>query len=147
MRVGESGIQVLLDNGLLRFADASSAFSDSPYMKSILGAGGPEDDAPQPQTTKPVNKILKAVQANGHVSGSSSDESSDEESESESEDDEDVKAPRKLIEDETRAIGHVDRLVWLHYTKANGGWIFWTIFVLAFVGEQLFEVGETWWLR
>jgi hypothetical protein len=57
------------------------------------------------------------------------------------------KAPRKLVEDEKRAIGRVDRSVWTTYFRANGGILYWTIFNIAFVVSAFTPVFENGWLR
>jgi hypothetical protein len=156
--------QVLLDNGSVRYSGDASAFAQSPHLASVLGTTA--DNEEEAATAKepalpamngrppPVNKAIKQVrELNGTASETSSaseastDEESESESEDEDEDDDEVKAPRKLIEDEARAVGHVDSGVWSHYVAANGGLLFWSLFCAAFVGSRLIEVGETWVLR
>ncbi len=57
------------------------------------------------------------------------------------------KGPRKLVEEEARAVGRVDRTVWETYIKACGGVPYWLIFALAFVLAAVSPVAENGWLR
>ena len=57
------------------------------------------------------------------------------------------KGPRKLVEEEARAVGRVDRKVWETYIKACGGIPYWLIFVLAFVLAAVSPIAESGWLR
>ncbi|KAJ7512914.1 multidrug resistance-associated ABC transporter [Mycena galericulata] len=55
-------------------------------------------------------------------------------------------APRKLIEEETRAVGRVARDVWATYIKACGGAPYWTLFIFIFVVAALGPVLENGWV-
>jgi ABC-type multidrug transport system ATPase subunit len=57
------------------------------------------------------------------------------------------KGPRKLVEEEARAVGRVGRTVWETYFKACGGASYWFIFVIAFVLAAMSPIGENGWLR
>jgi hypothetical protein len=57
------------------------------------------------------------------------------------------KGPRKLVEEEARAVGRVGRAVWETYYKACGGLSYWLIFVLAFVLAAVTPIAENGWLR
>jgi ABC-type multidrug transport system ATPase subunit len=57
------------------------------------------------------------------------------------------KGPRKLVEEETRAVGRVDRTVWKTYFKACGEAPYWLTFALAFVLAAVSPVAENGWLR
>jgi hypothetical protein len=57
------------------------------------------------------------------------------------------KGPRKLVEEEARAVGRVDRAVWETYVKACGGVPYWLIFALAFVLAAVSPIAENGWLR
>ena len=56
------------------------------------------------------------------------------------------KGPRKLVEEEARAVGRVGRKVWETYFKACGGVSYWLIFALVFVLATLSMVAENGWL-
>ena len=57
------------------------------------------------------------------------------------------KGPRKLVEEEARAVGRVGRTVWETYYKACGGVSYWLIFLLAFVLAAVSPIAENGWLR
>lgn len=57
------------------------------------------------------------------------------------------KGPRKLVEEEARAVGRVDRTVWKAYFKASGGVPYWLIFALVFVLAAVSPIAENGWLR
>jgi hypothetical protein len=57
------------------------------------------------------------------------------------------KGPRKLVEDETRAVGRVGRPVWETYIKACGGVPYWLIFGALFLLAAVSPVAENGWLR
>ncbi len=57
------------------------------------------------------------------------------------------KAPRKLIEEEIRAVGRIGRSIWDYYINATGGKLYWSIFVAALLLATLSPVAENGWLR
>ncbi|CAE6528569.1 unnamed protein product [Rhizoctonia solani] len=56
-------------------------------------------------------------------------------------------APRKLIEDEARAVGRVRWEIWQTYFKACGSFIYWAVFSIVILGGSLTPVLENGWLR
>lgn len=150
--------QVALENGSVKFSGEASGFLQSEHFKDLAG-GREEDEAVDAAKAnqsrgKPKNKAVQALQEPKPRSGVTSSASSvseldtETESESESEDEkEPEKTPKKLIEDETRAVGHVGYDVWFLYLKSSGGLLFWAAFVASFLGAKVLDVLETWWLR
>ncbi len=57
------------------------------------------------------------------------------------------KGPRKLVEEEARAVGRVGRTVWETYFKACGGASYWLLFAIAFVLAAVSPIAENGWLR
>lgn len=57
------------------------------------------------------------------------------------------KGPRKLVEEETRAVGRIGRNVWETYIKACGGQSFWLLFAVSFLLAAASPVAENGWLR
>lgn len=57
------------------------------------------------------------------------------------------KGPRKLVEEEKRAVGRIGRAVWESYIKACGGPLFWLLFAVSFVFAAASPVAENGWLR
>lgn len=56
------------------------------------------------------------------------------------------KKPRKLVEEESRAVGRVSGAVWKLYLGMMGGVLFWFCFAVIFAGAKLSDVAQTWWL-
>ncbi|KAJ7666515.1 P-loop containing nucleoside triphosphate hydrolase protein [Mycena rosella] len=54
--------------------------------------------------------------------------------------------PRKLIEQEARAVGRVAGKIWATYIKACGGSFYWASFLAVFVTAALSVVAENGWL-
>lgn len=57
------------------------------------------------------------------------------------------KAPRKLIEEEKRAVGRIGKEIWTTYFGAIGGKFYWPIFSIIFLLGALGPVVERGWLR
>lgn len=148
---------ITLENGGIGFTGSGDEFRRSEAYKSLAGDVVADDDEapqasparPQPrkQPSKLTNQLFKNVAEKNipqfDSAASSPAESSSEESESEEEDDEVAKAPKRLIEEEQRAVGHVKLSIWMTYFKANGLLIFWLIFAAIFIGSRLTDVLET----
>ncbi|GAA5837403.1 hypothetical protein JCM5353_002686 [Sporobolomyces roseus] len=164
-------LQVSLDNGRATFAGPGRDFINSEGFKAIAG-----DDKDEPAQTPaavekpktkapPRNKSLSAI-IDAETPASSTDVSSASEAESDSEDEEDIaregaikgdttndqaassepKKARKLIEDESRAVGRVSGAVWKLYLSCMGGGVFWALFALIFGGAKVSDVAQTAWL-
>ena len=58
-----------------------------------------------------------------------------------------TKAPRKLVEDEGRAVGRIGQAVWKEYLGASGGKVFWGVFILSLVIASLSPVAENGWIK
>ena len=58
-----------------------------------------------------------------------------------------IKAPRKLVEDEARAVGRIGREVWKTYLQALGGQGYWTVFGITLIIASLPPVVENGWIR
>lgn len=55
--------------------------------------------------------------------------------------------PRKLVEDEKRAVGTIDRDVWKTYVKACGSVWYWALFLALVFLASLSPVFENGWIR
>lgn len=142
--------QVSLDNGRVKFEGPSEVFLKSDRFK-------PADDEEEPVETqlatiktspKAKNRTLIDLVTESAPASESGSVTSDAESDTES--DEAALLPkiaRKLIEDEGRAVGRVDRSVWSLYLGISGGALFWCAFAFAFGGAKLADVAQTFWLN
>ncbi|SCV71041.1 BQ2448_3803 [Microbotryum intermedium] len=153
---------VSLDNGRVAFSGDAASFrefggykladEDEPAVEALAKHASP--------SAKFKNKVLVDLVAESvPVSETNSSAS---EAESDDEDDEhqaqvtaldgkgkavDAKsAPRKLIEEESRAIGTVKWDVWKLYLGLWGGAFFWICFIVAFGGAKLADVAQSLWL-
>ena len=57
------------------------------------------------------------------------------------------KIPRKLVEEEKRAVGHIGKDVWKAYFSSVGGVIYWITFAFSIVLAAAGPVAENGWLR
>jgi hypothetical protein len=55
--------------------------------------------------------------------------------------------PRRLVEEETRAVGRISRDIWGTYILACGGRVYWSLFVIAMVLAAASPVLENGWLK
>lgn len=58
-----------------------------------------------------------------------------------------VSPPRKLVQDEARAVGRIGRKVWLAYVHGAGGTTYWVIFLIVLVIASLAPVAENGWIK
>ncbi|KAI0034681.1 P-loop containing nucleoside triphosphate hydrolase protein [Vararia minispora EC-137] len=56
------------------------------------------------------------------------------------------KSPRKLVEDEARAVGRIHKDVWKTYIDACGSWLYWALFIAIMGLGALAPVMERAWL-
>lgn len=57
------------------------------------------------------------------------------------------KAPRKLIEEEKRAVGRIGKDIWKTYIIACGRWVFWSMFGFILILSALNPVLLNGWVR
>ncbi|KAF1804752.1 hypothetical protein V8B55DRAFT_1497484 [Mucor lusitanicus] len=56
-------------------------------------------------------------------------------------------APKQLIKEETRNVGHINSRLYKLYFNALGGSVYWVI-VFAFIfGSRALDVAESWWIK
>ena len=142
---------VALDNGRVAFQGDPDSFIASPVMGTLVHAGtgeADEKDVSSPVVQKVENKseTVEAISPaeTEPISETSSTAFTSEESRPEPEK---KKSPRKLIEEEKRAVGHISRDIWETYIKACGGYKYWIIFCLSLLFGALSPVVENWWLK
>lgn len=57
------------------------------------------------------------------------------------------KAPRKLIEEEKRAVGRIGKDIWVTYIQACGSAVYWSMFGASLIVAAGSPVLENWWLK
>ncbi|KAK4047906.1 hypothetical protein OIV83_005089 [Microbotryomycetes sp. JL201] len=153
---------VNLENGRVKYAGGSQEFLESggfrnaeddeePIENNVKAANVKAANV-KAAPVKPRNKQLANLVAES-AAASETSSASETESDSEAEEDPDInknekerKNPRKLIDDEQKAVGAVKWDVWRLYLGLSGGVLFWIVFVFSFGGSKLSEVAETFWL-
>ena len=138
---------VALDNGRVTFQGDRDSFLASPVMATLVHANTDEADGKdaQPPVVETVENQYEAAETmSAEPISETSSTLTPQESKPEPEK---KKSPRKLIEEEKRAVGRISRDIWETYIKACGGYKYWTIFALSLVLGALSPVVENWWLK
>ncbi|KAI0074080.1 multidrug resistance-associated ABC transporter [Panus rudis PR-1116 ss-1] len=149
---------VALDNGRVQFQGGRDEFRSSGVLASLsqsTTAGADAEDDKEEAAKVPT--VEEELQVADHEKGVSEVTATGESSETSSTvaattngsvlPKIEKKAPRKLIEEEKRAVGHIGKDIWLTYFKACGGVGFWIAFISSLVLAALSPVAENGWLR
>ncbi|GBE87301.1 ATP-dependent bile acid permease [Sparassis crispa] len=139
---------VALDNGRVQFQGDRGNFKASGVLNTLVqsGAADPSDEKEE-TTTVNIEEVMDAERKD--VSGEASEASSttaltsnDVESKPEQR-----KAPRKVVEEEKRAVGRISNDIWMTYFGAAGGLGYWSLFISVMLLATLGPVFENGWLR
>ena len=138
---------VALDNGQVLFSGGRDEFQSSGIIKK-LGQSSTSDDKDDSE------EKAKLVEIENEVLGGHNDESAGAQSESSSTIGgssvvvpKEKKPARKLVEEETRAVGRIKKEIWKTYILACGKHWYWTLFAIIFTIASLAPVLENNWLR
>ncbi|KAJ7064951.1 multidrug resistance-associated ABC transporter [Mycena amicta] len=121
---------VALDNGRVQFQGTRDAFQSSGVMSGLVQSTTANEED---QTELAIEMLPAQTPKEG---GDDTAPATKKE----------VRAPRKLVEEEKRAVGRVAKNVWASYIKACGGGRYWTAFVFVFVIAALGPVLENGWI-
>ncbi|KAI0066796.1 multidrug resistance-associated ABC transporter [Artomyces pyxidatus] len=134
---------VALDNGRVLYQGDREGFQTSGVLSGLVqsGAADPTDKAAD------VEEVDAVIIKTEHVA-SGSEPASDTSSTAVTTVDVKVekKAPRKLVEEEARAVGRISRDVWTTYIRACGGMWYWLLFGAAMFLAAAGPVAENGWL-
>ncbi|KAH9947499.1 multidrug resistance-associated ABC transporter [Amylocystis lapponica] len=146
---------VALDNGRVQFQGDQTNFRSSGVLNTLVqsGAADPADDKAEPAVHDVDEMIPEKEQSNATTERSSETSSTvaatttdvvtaDPEAKPEQK-----KAPRKLIEEEKRAVGRISKDIWATYISAAGGYLYWATFAFALGLAAISPVLENGWLR
>jgi len=123
---------VALDNGRVQFAGDYEAFRGSGIIRTLVQT----TDAVDSKKEDVLEQILDPESSTSStVAASTPDVKVDR------------KPPRKLVEEEKRAVGRIGRDVWKTYILACGSGWFWTFLITVLVVASLSPVFENGWLR
>lgn len=137
---------VSLDNGQLQYSGDYDSFQTSPVYQTLVQLGVPDgaekkEDAPQSPEVEKLAEV--AIEDPVMFQSAAPSETSPG----------GIgtmlikKHPRKVVEDEKRAVGHIDKDIWTTYLKACGGYGFWFTFVVALGLAAVTPILENGWLR
>ncbi|KAJ7717035.1 multidrug resistance-associated ABC transporter [Mycena metata] len=130
---------VALDNGRVQFQGNRDEFQSSGVMSGLVHS----TTAKEEEETEVVIDNAPAL-APKHGEGSGSEDSTVAPAPAPKK--EKTDGPRKLIEEEARAVGRVARDVWATYIKACGGVGYWSMFAIIFIIAALGPVLENGWV-
>ncbi|KAJ7896009.1 multidrug resistance-associated ABC transporter [Mycena olivaceomarginata] len=135
---------VVLDNGRVQFQGDQEQFQNSDVVKTLVQS----TTATSVEMDQNENFAIKSLlQDQVEPTGSITDENLDAVSGTQSAVTvKETTVPRKLVEQETRAVGRVAPKVWKTYIKVTGNAWYWTSFLAIFVVASLFAVLENGWL-
>jgi ABC-type multidrug transport system ATPase subunit len=126
---------VALENGQVQFSGKPDSFLDSGVMSRLVQSVNTDenDEAFTDDTVRTKTS---------HSTEPSSETSSTVVSEKQ-----ERKSPRKLVEEEKRAVGRIKRDIWETYIRACGDARYWVPFILILVLATLTPVAENGWLK
>ena len=133
---------VALDNGRVQFQGDREAFYASGVIDGLLQSGAmagqdEEDEAKVPDAEELVEATIVAPSESNSVAAPSTVVADPKP---------DKKVPRKLVEEEKRAVGRIGKDVWLSYIRAVGGPLYWIIFLTSLVLATLGPIAEKGWI-
>jgi ABC-type multidrug transport system ATPase subunit len=126
---------VALDNGRVQFEGSRESFQSSGVMSTLVHSTHAADG------NDPVVEVLEANVETDQPAESSSTLPSLSEVKAEK------KPPRKLVEEEKRAVGRIGRDIWATYVWAFGNGWYWAAFVVILVAASVSPVLENSWVR
>lgn len=137
---------VALDNGHLQFQGNREDFISSGVLKS-LSQSGAVDASDEKQETMVHNVEEIAEQPLRHSDDSETSSATGVTAVETETKPEAKKAPRRLVEEEKRAVGRISKDIWLTYLSACGGYIYWSLFAISLTLGATGPVLENWWLK
>lgn len=131
-----AGYIVVLDNGRVSFQGDREAFQSSGAIRTLVQTT--DEGESDNKEEEILEKDLTKTEANSESSSTLAPVS---------EAKVEKKKPRKLIEEEKRAVGRIGREVWETYIRACGNVWYWMIFAVILIIGSISPVFENGWLR
>lgn len=133
---------VALDNGRVQFQGDREAFYASGVIDGLLQSRAmagqdEEDESKVPDAEELVEATAVAPSESSSVAAPSTVVADPKP---------DKKVPRKLVEEEKRAVGRIGKDVWLSYIRAVGGPWYWIVFFTSLVLATLGPIAEKGWI-
>ncbi|KAF8518400.1 multidrug resistance-associated ABC transporter [Hysterangium stoloniferum] len=136
---------VAMDNGRVTYAGDSETFRSSGVIDTLISDNAESKELKAAPAEVNDTEIEMALEGNGDDSETSSTVATTTADDTKAV--EKRKAPRKLIEEEKRAVGRISREVWKVYTFACGGAWYWLLFIVTMVLATASPVIENGWLK
>lgn len=139
---------VTLENGRVAFQGDRDAFQSSGVLNTLIQSGAADaSDEHEETAIADVEELITEKDPSDDSGGPSSETTSTVAASEPETKPEKRKPPRKLIEEEKRAVGHINKDIWMAYINACGGWWYWILFGVALLLAALSPVAENGWLR
>lgn len=133
---------VALDNGRVQFEGARDAFYSSGVLKQLLQSEASDVQKETEDSRVPTAEEIADAQPSASAEKAPDPTATTEPDASKA----DKRPPRKLIDEEKRAVGRVDRQVWYTYLVAFGRYWYWALFITIMVLAILSPLGEKGWI-
>ncbi|THH26392.1 hypothetical protein EUX98_g7797 [Antrodiella citrinella] len=139
---------VALDNGRVQFQGGREAFQNSEVLSTLS-----QSNATDPNDNKDEAQVPSVEEATEEKTVEASTEQNSETSSTVvpttavANAKEEKKAPRKLVEEEKRAVGRISTDIWKTYVKACGGVLYWATFCASLGLAAISPVLENGWLK
>lgn len=128
---------VALDNGRVQFEGSRDSFQSSAIMRALVHSVDTADSKDQvPEASKEMVAEDQASELSSTATAASPSEIKVEK-----------KPPRKLVEEEKRAVGRIGQEIWATYVWACGNAWYWAIFAAVLIAASISPVLENGWLR
>lgn len=131
---------VALENGRIQYQGDRKGFQASSVMQTLVQSSSESTDEKE-------EAAIKDLKPSSNQTPSETRSTTDTTVTAVATRSSDKKAPRKLVEEEKRAVGRISRDVWSTYIHACGHWPFWVTFILILLLAALSPVLENGWLR
>lgn len=137
---------VALDNGRVEFEGSRDDFNKSDVIKTLVQSTHAEEtsDLPEKELLEQAEeRILAEEPESQHTQSETSSTLASTPASVKLE----RKPPRKLVEEEKRAVGRIGKDIWETYIIACGNVWYWVIFIAILVVASISPVLENGWLR
>ncbi|TDL21435.1 ATP-binding cassette transporter [Rickenella mellea] len=138
---------IALDNGRAAFTGDRDTFKSSGVMASLVQADTPAMAEQADSRVKTIDNVADKATSPASNEPRSDASSTADASEVDVKSIEKRNGPRKLIEEEKRAVGRIGRNIWLTYISACGGKFYWVLFGFTFFFAAASPVIENQWLK
>lgn len=133
---------VALDNGRVQFQGDREAFYASGVIDGLVQSGAVTGQEEEDETKIPnAEELVEATTVAPSETSSTTSPST-----VVTDPKPDKKVPRKLVEEEKRAVGRIGKDVWLTYIRAAGGPCYWIVFLCSLVLATLGPIAEKGWI-